>query len=73
MEQRIGVAMPVMQSPQTPPQENGDEEVLLFVFGGGLVVVIGAIHAPGRNRADRGNDELISDLCCLGHVFTSHK
>ena len=28
---------------------------------------------PERNRADRGNDELIGDLCCLGHVFTSHK
>jgi len=31
MEQRIGVAMPVMQSPQTPPQENGDEEVLFCI------------------------------------------
>jgi hypothetical protein len=27
MEQRIGVAMPVMQSPQTPPQKMGTQKL----------------------------------------------
>jgi hypothetical protein len=49
MEQHIGVAMPVMQSPQTPPQKMGTQKLFSFVFGGELVVGNQAITPiPGQ-------------------------
>ena len=52
MEQRIGVAMPVMQSPQTPPQKMGMQKLFSFVFGGELVDVKRRLHS---NRDRRWN------------------
>ena len=38
MEQRIGVAMPVTQSPQTPPQKMGTQKLFSFVFVANLLL-----------------------------------
>ena len=45
MEQRIGVAMPVMQSPQTRPKKMRTQKLFSFAFGGEPVVVNRLLHS----------------------------